>query len=141
MPRPMKRRQIADAHDPPPKRGDRRHKKLKAHQSGRRAEALAILWLGLKGYRILGRNLRLPQGEIDVVARRGTVLVFVEVKYRAHIALAQDAVSARQWQRIARAAEKFVGARPGLQGLRWRFDVMAMAPYRWPQHRQNMWRA
>jgi putative endonuclease len=51
--------------------------------------------LRLKGYRILGRNLRLPQGEIDVVARRRTVLVFVEVKYRAHIALAQDAVSAR----------------------------------------------
>jgi putative endonuclease len=55
----------------------------------------------VKGYRIVARNLRLPQGEIDVVARRGRALVFIEVKYRADIGLAQDAVTARQWQRIA----------------------------------------
>lgn len=115
--------------------------KLKANKSGRRAEGVAILFLRLKGYRILARNLRLPQGEIDVVARRGGVLVFVEVKYRADIGRAQDAVRARQWHRIARAAAQFVGAQPRLHGLRWRFDVMAMAPYHWPQHRRNVWRA
>ena len=57
-----------------------------------------------------------------MVARRGRVLVFIEVKYRADIGPAQDAVTARQWQRIARAAAHFVGAQPALQGLRWRLD-------------------
>jgi putative endonuclease len=66
----------------------------------------------VKGYRIVARNLRSPQGEIDVVVRRGRVLVFIEMKYRADIGLAQDAVTARQWQRIARAAAQFVGAPP-----------------------------
>jgi putative endonuclease len=95
----------------------------------------------VKGYRIVARNLRLPQGEIDVVARRGRVLVFIEVKYRADIGLAQDAVTARQWQRIARAAAQFVVAQPALQGLRWRVDVAALAPYHLPRHRLNVWRA
>jgi len=115
--------------------------KLKAHRHGRRAEGVAILFLRLKGYRIIARNLRLPQGEIDVVARRGGIVVFIEVKYRANIGLAQDAVRPQQWQRIARAAAQFVGAQPRLHGLRWRFDVMALAPYRWPQHRLDAWRA
>lgn len=114
----------------PPNRKPIKTHKLKAHRRGRRAERVAIFWLREKGYRIVARNLRLPQGEIDVVARRGRVLVFIEVKYRADIGLAQDAVTAH-----------FVGAQPALQGLRWRFDVMALAPYHWPRHRINVWRA
>ena len=125
----------------PPNRNPIKTHKLKAHRRGRRAERVAIFWLRVKDYRIVARNLRLPQGEIDVVARRGRVLVFIEVKYRADIGLAQDAVTARQWQRIARAAAHFVGAQPALQDLRWRFDVMALAPYHWPRHRLNVWRA
>ena len=81
----------------PPNRNPIKTHKFKAHRRGRRAERVAIFWLRVKGYRIVARNLRLPQGEIDVVARRGRILVFIEVKYRADIGLAQDAVTARQW--------------------------------------------
>ena len=112
-----------------------------AQRRGRRAEILAALYLRLKGYRIMARNVRLPSGEIDVVARRGTLLIFVEVKYRPHIIIAKNAVSARQWQRIERAAAQFVGARPRLHHMVWRFDVLAMAPWHLPRHGQNMWRA
>jgi len=67
---------------------------------GRRAEALAAWRLRLAGWRILARNLKLPQGEIDIVARRGAVVAFVEVKTRAELATAADAVTARQRRRI-----------------------------------------
>jgi putative endonuclease len=112
-----------------------------AQRRGRRAEFFAALYLRLKGYRIMARNVRLPSGEIDLVARRGRLLIFVEVKYRAHIFIAKNAVSRRQWQRIERAAAQFVGARPRLHHMVWRFDVLAMAPYHLPRHGQNMWHA
>lgn len=119
----------------------RQNEKRLAQRRGRRAEFLAALYLRLKGYRIMARNVRLPSGEIDVVARRGTLLIFVEVKYRPQLFIAENAVSVRQWQRIERAAAQFVGARPFLHHLAWRFDVLALAPYHWPVHMQDRWRA
>ena len=63
----------------------RRRRGTAARLSGRRGEILAALWLMAKGYRILGFRLRLPQGEIDLLAVRGRVLVAVEVKARTSI--------------------------------------------------------
>jgi putative endonuclease len=124
-------------HQPSTKKTNRARK---APARGHRAEFWAALYLRFKAYRILARNLRLPGGEIDLVAKRGNLLVFVEVKYRPDRAAARAAVSARQWRRIERAAGQFVARHKALQQCRWRFDVLAMGPWRWPYHGRNMWR-
>ena len=107
---------------------------------GRRAEAWAVLWLRLKGYRILARNFRVPVGEVDVIARRGRVLALVEVKARADLTTALTAVAPRQWQRIARAAAWFAAADRRAGGRDWRFDLMVICPWRRPRHLADAWR-
>ncbi len=116
--------------------GDRR----RALRAGRLAESLCAAWLRLKGYRILGRNVRFFVGEIDIVARRGRTLAFVEVKNRA-AAASPDALSPTQRRRIVRAAEAFLQTRPALAGLDLRFDLMLIGPWWWPRHLVNAWRA
>ena len=105
---------------------------------GRRAEALAAWRLRLAGWRILARNLKLPQGEIDIVARRGAVVAFVEVKTRAELATAADAVTARQRRRIRNAAAGFLARRPDLAGLVLRFDAILVIGM-WPRHMPDAW--
>lgn len=114
--------------------------KRRAWRFGLRAEALAAGALRLKGYRIEGRRVRTPVGEIDIVARRGPVLAIVEVKGRADFALAVQSIGPRQRVRIARAAEAFLRARPTMAGLDLRFDVMLVGPWRWPVHISDAWR-
>ena len=109
-------------------------------QRGRRGEALAVLWLRLKGYRILARNWRHPAGEVDILARRGRLLVAVEVKWRADLATAALAVQAQQRRRIAQAAAVFLGRLPDHASLSLRFDAMLLAPGRWPHHLCDAWR-
>lgn len=110
-----------------------------ARRRGRLGEALAAWCLRLKGYRILARNLRLPAGEIDILATRGRVLAIIEVKTRADVADAAAALGAVQRARIARAAAQFIGARPRLARHRVRFDVMLVARG-WPRHLRDAWR-
>ena len=111
------------------------------HRAGRRAESVCAIVLQLKGYRILARNWRSPQGEIDIIAMRFGVLVFCEVKYRPILAAAQQAAGPRQWQRISAAASAFCAKRPHLAKHRWRFDLMACTPRQWPKHIEDVWRA
>jgi putative endonuclease len=114
-------------------------KKRAAWRFGRRAEALAVLWLRLKGYRILERNLRLPAGEIDIVARRGRTLAFIEVKARPLRDQAADALTPRQKTRIGRAARAFLGMRPQYAALDIRFDALLLSPRRPPVHIRDAW--
>ncbi len=114
--------------------------KLRARRFGRRAEWLAAWYLRLKGYRVLGVNLRLPSGEIDLIARRGRVIAFIEIKARSAQAGLEEAVTARQWQRVARAAEQFVARRPRYAGLDRRFDAIFLARGRRPVHIADAWR-
>ncbi len=110
-----------------------------ARQSGRRAEYIAALWLILKGYRILGFRLKTPQGEIDLLARRGKVLAVIEVKSRLRLDDALDAVSPDQRERLHRAATMLAARRPGLKDLEVRLDLLALAPGRWPCHIRSAW--
>ena len=115
-------------------------RKQKAWKFGRLAETLAAWHLRVRGYRIVARGFRVPVGEIDIVARRGDTLVFVEVKARTDPAAAAEALSARQTRRITLAADAFVQARPALAGLDQRFDVILVCPWRLPVHRVDAWR-
>lgn len=111
-----------------------------AEARGRQAERRAALWLRLKGYSILASRVKLPVGEIDLVARKGKLIAFVEVKARARQEDALGAVSVQSWQRIARAAEAWMGQRPKLADYGWRYDIIALAPGRLPHHLKDAWR-
>lgn len=112
-----------------------------ADRRGRGGERIAAWLLRLKGFTILERRLATPHGEIDIVARRGDLLVFVEVKRRAAAGEALAALGGRQRARIARAAAAYLQARPELSGLACRFDLVAVGAGGWPVHVIDAWRA
>lgn len=112
----------------------RRQRRRRAQSWGLAAETWAALWLRLKGYRILARRERTPVGEIDLLARRGDVLVAVEVKARRSLAAGIGAVSARQRLRIARSLALVAGRDPTLSGLGRRLDLVIVRPWRLPIH-------
>lgn len=117
--------------------GERRRRE----RAGRRAETAAALWLQLKGYRILDRRARMPACEIDLVARKGRMFVFVEVKSRRTMAQALEAVTPQLQTRLEQAANQWVSRRRGAQQDLWRFDVVLLAPGRLPKHMRDAWRA
>ena len=104
---------------------------------GRVAEGIAAWALRLKGYRILAARYRTPLGEIDLVARRGDVVAFVEVKARASVEAGLEAVDAGAWRRIEAAADLYLARHPEFAGLTLRFDLVAVSPRRWPRHVEN----
>jgi putative endonuclease len=101
---------------------------------GKRAEWVAAAFLMLKGYRILDRQCRTRVGEIDLIAVRGQVVVFVEVKHRRTLDDAMCAISYNQSQRLRRAADLWLAKRPRYQGLGCRFDAVFIARGGWPVH-------
>lgn len=109
-------------------------RRQKAERRGRFAEWIAAFWLMLKGYRILALRHRTPLGEIDIIARRGDLVAFIEVKARRDTALAIDAVSASAQTRIRAASELWLGRRADAARLSLRYDIIAVMPYRLPRH-------
>lgn len=109
----------------------------RAEQSGRIAEHVALIYLRLKGYRLLAHRYRSPAGEIDLVMRRGGVTAFIEVKSRTSIDSAVESVTAQQSKRIAAAARSFMGRDRAAAMQSCRFDIVAISPYHWPQHIEN----
>ena len=112
-----------------------------AERRGRRAEAVCVLLLRLKGYRILARRLRSRVGEIDILARQGSTLVAIEVKARDTFDRAAFSVTERQQARIARAAALAQVQFPAFATAPIRFDVMLVMPRRWPVHLRNAFSA
>lgn len=118
-----------------------RTRRQAAQARGQRSEWLAAWLLRIKGYRILARRFRCPTGEIDLIAKRGTTIAFVEVKARSDLESGLLAVGAQQRQRIARTASIFLSKFPGhADELTARFDVIALAPGRLPRHLADAWR-
>jgi putative endonuclease len=108
-----------------------------AHLYGLKAESIAALLLRLKGYRILARRFVVSGGEIDLVARRGGVVAFVEVKARADLEVAAIAISATKRRRIARAARVWLSRNQWAAGLTLRGDAIFVARRRLPRHAAN----
>lgn len=109
-----------------------------AERRGRGAETLACWYLRLRGWRILARRARVPGGEVDIVARRGRILAFVEVKARASNDAAAFALDRWRLRRVAVAAER-LAPRFMRAGDDVRIDAMFMVPGRWPTHLTNVW--
>ena len=116
----------------------------KAYYWGQGAEWLSILLLVLKGYKILARRYRGKTGEIDLIARKGKIICFIEVKARKTKQDALYALSPQQMQRISRTAEWYMARnfpknKAFSEEVFTRFDLMAVEPWRWPTHVKNAW--
>lgn len=109
-----------------------------AERRGRRSEALAAWYLRLKGWRILARRVKTPRGEVDLVARRGRMVAFVEVKWRRTAAELDIAIDHHRLRRVAAAAEA-IAPRYVRSGDDMRIDVLLLAPRRFPRHIVNAW--
>jgi putative endonuclease len=99
-----------------------------AEQAGRRAETLVALYLQLTGHRILARRYRCASGEIDLIARRGRTIVFVEVKQRRRAEHAIEPVTARSEERILRSGETWLNRHPRYieDGFGIRYDLITV---------------
>jgi len=113
----------------------------RAFRFGHLGETLAAWTLRLKGYRILASRFKTPVGEIDLVARRGNVLVFVEVKSRRAAGVGDQPVSSKQQQRITRAALAFVQQNQTFADHDMRFDLVLVHPWALPRQIRGAWRA
>ena len=99
---------------------------MRRHHVGRAGEAAAVNYLASLGFRIERRNVRTPDGEIDIVARDGDTLVFIEVKARTTrtFGTAVGAVDARKRKHIRAVAEDYLQFHPPEAKVR--FDVVTV---------------
>ncbi len=114
--------------------GAKAEKRSAAFRLGVSAENRAALFLAAKGYRTLVKRWKTPVGEIDLVVKRGGLIVFVEVKAREGLDAAAEAVLPRQKKRIIAAAEAWLAAHPEHAGYDMRFDAILVAPGKLPRH-------
>ncbi len=112
----------------------------KAHRLGHAAEWRAVWRLRLAGYTILARRYKTRLGEIDIVARRGDLLAFVEVKARGDIDTAVSSLRSGQFGRVSRAANLFLASHPRYAVCSVRFDAVLVTGL-WPRHLPDVWRA
>ncbi|MDX3926665.1 MAG: YraN family protein [Shinella sp.] len=111
--------------------------RLKALRRGYVAEYVAALYLIAKGYRILAIRYRTKLGEIDIVARKRELVVFVEVKARRSIGDAVFAVSGTAQRRIRAASDLWLARQPDAHLLSMRYDIVAVMPLRLPRHLED----
>jgi putative endonuclease len=109
-----------------------------AEKRGLGADTLAAMWLRLHGWRILAQRARVPGGEVDIIARRGRTLAFVEVKARASEDAAAMSLDAWRLRRVVVAAER-LAPRYLRQGDDLRIDAIFIVPRRLPRHLPNVW--
>ena len=109
-----------------------------AEKRGRGAETVAAWWLRLHGWRILARRARVPGGEVDIVARRGRTLAFVEVKARATADAAAFSLDAYRLRRVVVAAER-LAQRFLRDGDEMHIDAIFIVPRQLPHHLPDIW--
>ncbi|MBC2664713.1 YraN family protein [Novosphingobium flavum] len=110
--------------------------RAEAERRGRRGETLAAWYLRLKGWSILARRIKTPRGEVDLIARRGRTVAFIEVKWRATAEQRDFAIDSRRLARVVAAAEG-LAHRYAQGGEDVRIDAILLAPGRWPRHIAN----
>ncbi len=110
----------------------------KAYRRGHSGEWLAAVALILKGFRIVARRYRTKLGEIDLIARRGNLVLIVEVKARKTLMEAMEAIAYESERRIEGAADLWLSRQRDHAKISMRFDMVAVLPWRWPVHVENI---
>jgi putative endonuclease len=111
-------------------------KRERAERKGREGEAQAAQWLMQQGWRVIAERVKTARGEIDLIARKGSLLGFFEVKWRARSSDLADAIDERRLMRVAAAAE-IAMADYAEAGDDFTIDVLLLAPGRPPRHIAN----
>lgn len=110
----------------------------RAEKQGRRGETIAAWFLRLHGWSIVGTRIKTPRGEIDLIARRGKTVAFIEVKARTKRIDLATAIDGYRLRRVAAAAEILL-PKYGKGTENMQIDVILVAPWRWPHHLRNVW--
>ncbi len=110
------------------------HDRRKALMRGRLSEYYAAIYLLLNGYRIKAMRFRTKSGEIDIVARKGDLVAFVEVKARRSAGDAIFAVDPTSQRRIRNASLAWIARQPDAALLTYRYDIIAVTPWSRPRH-------
>lgn len=113
------------------------NKRQKAFRRGIVSEYVACFYLLFKGYRILALRYKTRHGEIDIIARKGDLTIFVEVKARATVDDAVNAVSAHAAHRIRAASDHWLSHQADSAALSQRYDIVAVRPWSLPVHLQD----
>ncbi len=113
-------------------------KRQSAEKNGRNGETRAAFWLRAKGWQILDQRVKTPVGEIDLVAKRGSIIAFVEVKWRKRGVDLDHAIDEYRLSRVAAAVEA-AAHHYAMNGEDIRIDVILLAPGSFPRHIANAW--
>ncbi len=105
-----------------------------AERKGHKGETIAVIWLMLKGYRIVARRYKTKIGEVDIIARKRDVVAMVEVKARNSVGEAMDAVDRTTMRRIEAAGDIWLAKQRDFARLSVRYDLVAILPRKWPMH-------
>ena len=115
----------------------KRKSRQRRYRKGWIAESFTLIYLTMKGYRLIDRRFKTHLGEVDLImVRRGRV-VFIEVKYRQTLALAEASITANLRQRVRRSADLWLAKHPPYQGYDVGFDLVLLCPWAWPHHIEN----
>ena len=110
------------------------HARRKALLVGRLSEYYAAVYLMFRGYRIAAMRFRVKAGEVDIIARKGNLVAFVEVKARRITGDAVFAVDPATQRRIRNASLAWIARQPDAASLAYRYDIVAVTPRSRPQH-------
>jgi putative endonuclease len=113
--------------------------KIKSYKWGVWAEFIAIIFLTFKGYKILKRRYKTFVGEIDIIGKKGNLLIAIEVKARKNTS-SQEALGINQQKRIKRAMMMFMsGNFKKHSNCSARFDLIIISPGKFPKHYLGFW--
>ena len=115
------------------------NKERNSYDQGHWAETMAALYLCLKGFKVLERRYKTSVGEIDIIARKGKMIIMAEVKFRPDAGQGLEAVSAPSRRRIERTAEHFLARNTAYAQHDIRFDVLAVSGAFSVHHLDNAW--
>lgn len=115
--------------------------RLSAERKGRKGETLAVIFLMLKGYRIIARRYKTKLGEVDIIARKRDVVAMIEVKARATLLEAMDAVDHSTMRRIEAAGDVWYSKQRDFARINIRYDLIAILPRKWPVHVERLFDA
>lgn len=107
------------------------------NRSGWIAEWAVVVYMTLKGYRLIARRYKTHVGEVDLIMARNRRVAFIEVKYRQTLALCEAAITPNLRQRVRRSANLWLAKHTRYHGYDVGFDLVLLCPWRWPHHIEN----
>lgn len=118
--------------------------KARDNKTGHLCETIAMIFLMLKGYIPVAKNYVTGRGtgagEVDLIMRRGKMLVFIEVKKRPSLTTGLQAITMENQMRVVRASSAFLARHKKHVMYAVRYDAVILSPWKTPYHLKDAWR-